>query len=132
MNTLNSLSNKSGAKHQFLYWGEFTPLAAQMMTEFGTMKYARGACQGDAKQLEHIDQEYQAPIARIIDKEIEYQKWLSKTEAYWADIEFPLDGLTFPADPILDRVECYRTANARGLSRLLENLETVRRLCPKK
>ena len=69
---------------QFLYREEFTPLAAKMMTEFGTMKYARGACQGDEKELEQIDQEYQAPIARIIDAEIEYQKWLSESEAEWA------------------------------------------------
>ena len=56
---------------KFLYRGEFTPLAAKLMEEFSTMNYARGACQGDEKELEQIDQEYQAPIARIIDKEIE-------------------------------------------------------------
>jgi hypothetical protein len=65
------------------------------------------------KKLRKIDQEYRTPIARIIDQEIEYQKWFGERDSQWEDIDFPLDGRTLPADPILDRVERYRTANAR-------------------
>jgi hypothetical protein len=115
-----------------LYKGQFTPHAAELMKDLSSMKHAQSECQSDTEQVEQIDQQFRASIAQIIDKEIEYQKSLSESEAEWDDIEFPVDGRILPADPIFDRIERYRTANAREFSRLLEQLETVRRLCSKK
>jgi len=63
-----------------------------------------------------------------VEAEIKFQRNRIQLETAWEDVEFPLGAVKFPADSIIERIERYRTSNAREFRGLLENFEIIRRL----
>ncbi len=119
--------DEDGKLLQFIYREQFSELGAKMMSDFASLKHAR-ELKKDEKQLKIIDQKYRGLLSESLEAEIEYQIKRARRETSWKDVEFPLGVVVFPEDPIVERIERYRTSNARECSRLLENLEIIRRL----
>jgi hypothetical protein len=112
---------------RFIYKKQFSELGAKMMSLCTDLKCTREN-EKDEKQLKLIDQKYRRLLLEIVEAEIKFQGNQIEFETIWEDVEFPLGVVMFPEDSIMDRIERYRTSNAREYNRLLENLEIIRRL----
>lgn len=72
--------------------------------------------------------DYEADLLMVIDTAISINESLAAQEALQsAVISAPVE-VALPSDGIWDRIEKYRTAHARKRNRLLETLQTIRRL----
>lgn len=71
---------------------------------------------------------YKDMLLDIINQEINIQEGLAALEPLQVAVISVPGLVVFPPDEVLDRIEKYRTANARKRKRLLEELQTIRDL----
>jgi hypothetical protein len=64
----------------------------------------------------------------VIDTAILINERLAELETLQSAVISAPAEVAFPSDEMWDRIEKYRTANARKRSRLLEQLQTIRHL----
>jgi hypothetical protein len=103
-----------------IYGDELSPIGSVIAHHYTTLE-----SNGRMGVAEVPNQEI---IIRCIELEIETQN----IRAQFDDVEDQLDSVpgfrALPVESLMDRIQKYRTANAREFGRSLQNLETVRRL----
>jgi hypothetical protein len=111
-----------------VYGDQMSPCGELIMFHYKLLIARERSDKADGTSTEPKKTDHRALIAEAIDQEIKYQEIKESEDARREMIESTFDRATLPPDDVFDRIERYRTATARKFSRLLNNLETVRRL----
>jgi hypothetical protein len=111
-----------------IYGDQLSPCGEVILFHYNlfTASERRDKADGTSTKPKKIDP--QVLIIEAIDREIKFQELKEVAESRREVIESAFNCTTLPPDHEFDRIERYRTAAARKFSRLLNNLETVRRL----
>jgi hypothetical protein len=94
---------------------------------YNLMNYELKEYENDARKL-RSERKYQTSIEEALDFAIEEQEYFAELEEHRDGAEISGKLGVLPPDSVLDRCERYRCTNDRRVSRLLQNVETVRRL----
>jgi hypothetical protein len=104
----------------FIYGHELTS-PGEAIVRYYTVTKSNGA-------VEPAHAPDQTLIVKAVEREIEAQNVRAQLEDVENQLESVPGLLSLPIESVMDRIQKYRTANARAFGRLLGNLETVRRL----
>ena len=111
-----------------VYGNEITALGEAIVVRYKIFTASERMNKVDKKTAERRNRDFQALVLGAVEREIKSQKERMALEDIREALECASDWVVLPPDHILDRIERYRTAKARKSSRVLGDLETIRRL----
>ena len=113
---------------RLMYGNQMTDFAEGIVIHYQILRTSEHLDKADENaRLEKI-KFHQALIVEAIEREIQAQEIRQKLERFRELFGPASDAVVLPPPDVDDRIERYRTANIRKMSRLLAVLETIRRL----
>jgi hypothetical protein len=108
-----------------IYGGELTAAATEMVRLYKLLKLAQAGNQGGEGTTDCAS--LQARILELLDREIDWQRYRLSLEQVRDKFEIGTNP-ELPPEPVLRRIERYRSGNLRQLMRLMDAIKKIRGL----